>query len=118
MGEEEGDLNEFEDSVEFGTLTVPVGAGDAYRQAPEWKRFPNIVESATVSVDELSAKRVRVLVEGNQLKVVADQAMKIRVFDMSGQTVAQANASEASFQLPLGVYVVKAGKYIQKVYID
>ncbi|HIU90261.1 MAG TPA: leucine-rich repeat protein [Candidatus Caccomonas pullistercoris] len=99
-------------------LYVPVGTKTAYMQVDPWRNFWNIEESdfATVGIDGVTAEAApSVTVCGG--KIVVDGASTtgvIEVFSTDGRC-AYRGTSTVIEGLPKGAYVVRIGKFTQKV---
>ena len=99
-------------------LYVPVGTKAAYMQVDPWRNFWNIEESdfATVGIDGVTAQgEPTVTVRGG--KIVVDGASTtgvIEVFSTDGRC-AYRGTSTVIEGLPKGAYVVRIGKFTQKV---
>ena len=88
--------NAFEGSyIEYATLYVPEGSVDAYKAAPVWKDFKNILPIKTSTG-----------IQG----VVQTDGEPFDVFNLSGQKV-KSNATSLE-GLPRGIYIVKGKKVI------
>lgn len=121
--ENEDDFNEFPMEIEAGsTLTVPIGAAEKYRKASEWKRFAEIVESATVGVLDIleQSTQIKISTDGSVLHVNSATPVTIEVFDMLGKSVLAAATAQTEFALTLsaGAYIVKQGQQAVRVMIE
>ena len=106
------------DELMNAVLYVPVGTKAAYMQVDPWRNFWNIEESdfATVGIDGVTAQgEPTVTVRGG--KIVVDGASTtgvIEVFSTDGRC-AYRGTSTVIEGLPKGAYVVRIGKFTQKV---
>ena len=99
-------------------LYVPVGTKAAYMQVDPWRNFWNIEESdfKTVGIDGVAAQGVpSVTVRGGAIVVEGAAATDVvEVFAADGRC-AYRGAPATISHLPGGIYVVRIGKYAQKV---
>lgn len=99
-----------------GTLYVPVGCVEAYRNSPEWKNFKNIVEGQPLGVKTPVAS-IEPFVRVIGGKVVVDnlaEGSKVSVYDSLGHCIYL--GTDNTVELPgNGIYVVKAGSTTTKV---
>lgn len=99
-------------------LYVPVGTKTAYMQVDPWRNFWNVEETdfATVGIGGVTAEAVpAVAVRGGKIVVEgAPTASVIEVFSADGRR-AYRGTSAVIGGLPGGVYVVRVGKFTQKV---
>ena len=106
------------DELMNAVLYVPVGTKAAYMQVDPWRNFWNIEEMdfATVGIDGVAAQGVpSVTVRGGAIVVEGAAATDVvEVFAADGRC-AYRGASATISHLPGGVYVVRVGKYAQKV---
>ena len=107
-----------DDELMNAVLYVPVGTKGAYMEVDPWRNFWNIEESdfATVGIDGVTAGAApSVTVCGG--KIVVDGASTtgvIEVFTADGRC-AYRGTSTVIESLPKGAYVVRIGKFTQKV---
>ena len=99
-------------------LYVPIGTKAAYMKVDPWRNFWNIEETdfATVGIDGVAAQGVpSVTVRGGAIVVEGAAATDVvEVFAADG-CCAYRGASATISHLPGGIYVVRVGKYAQKV---
>lgn len=99
-------------------LYVPVGTKTAYMQVDPWRNFWNVEETdfATVGIGGVTAEAApSVVVRGGKVVVEgAPTASVIEVFSADGRR-AYRGTSAVIGGLPGGVYVVRVGKFTQKV---
>lgn len=99
-------------------LYVPIGTKAAYMKVDPWRNFWNIEEAdiAAVGIDGVTAQgEPTVTVRGG--KIVVDGASTtgvIEVFSTNGRC-AYRGTSTVIEGLPKGAYVVRIGKFTQKV---
>ncbi|MGN1245140.1 MAG: T9SS type A sorting domain-containing protein, partial [Muribaculaceae bacterium] len=99
-----------------GTLYVPEGCVDAYRNAPEWKKFSAIIEHHLTGVKASGiGENPIVRVVGGE--VVIDnlrERRKVEIYDTLGRRVY--SGTDKVVALPgNGLYVVKVGNATTKV---
>ena len=106
------------DELMNAVLYVPVGTKAAYMKVDPWRNFWNIEEMdfATVGIDGVAAQGVpSVTVRGGAIVVEGAAATDVvEVFAADGRC-AYRGASTTISHLPGGIYVVRVGKYVQKV---
>ena len=99
-------------------LYVPIGTKAAYMKVDPWRNFWNVEEMdfATVGIDGVAAQGVpSVTVRGGTIVVEGAAATDVvEVFAADGRC-AYRGASATISHLPGGIYVVRVGKYAQKV---
>ncbi|MBD5309398.1 MAG: hypothetical protein HDS10_03110 [Bacteroides sp.] len=89
---------------ENGTLYVPVGSAEKYKQAPVWKDFKNIIEGEISSgVDKISIS-------------VTEQNV-LNVFTIDGLQLLKNVSKEDLNRLANGVYIIREGNRSRKVFI-
>lgn len=96
------------------TLYVPLGSKLAYSVANEWKRFGQIVESDIVGISnpEISVVQVEVVDGGLFLSTSSEW----QIYSSAGDCVA-IGKGDATLDLPVGLYVIKAGNTTKKVMV-
>ena len=106
------------DELMNAVLYVPVGTKAAYMKVDPWRNFWNIEEMdfATVGIDGVAAQGVpSVTVRGGAIVVEGAAATDVvEVFAADGRC-AYRGAPTTISHLPGGIYVVRVGKYVQKV---
>lgn len=114
-----GGSNTFSDkTLKNSVLYVPIGTKEAYRQVDPWRNFWNVEETnfATVGINGVATQGApSVTVSGGTI-VVEDAAATdvVEVFTADGRC-AYRGAPTAISHLPGGIYLVRVGKYVQKV---
>lgn len=106
-----------------GTLHVPEGSVEAYRNYPQWQLFTTIVGDANGVVSSVASaaagsSRLSAKAHGNVLEVEAEARAAVSVVAADGRVVAKARCDErgrAQFPLPAGMYVVACGGEALKV---
>lgn len=98
------------------TLYVPSGSLEAYRQAPVWRDFGNIVEQAA-GLTDIKASTITVHTEGLTLVIKgAEQGAFVRVSNLIGQVVTQ--GTQSVITLPAaGIYLVEVDGNTFKVVV-
>ena len=102
-------------STYTATLHVPYLMADAYRNAPGWRNFKNIVEDMPWSeIEEIEQGDInvhsadgRIIVSGN------DDNEAVAVYRLDGKMVYSGHDTEIA--VPAGLYIVKIGGYARKV---
>ena len=97
-----------------GTLHVPEGSVDAYRNYPQWQLFTKIVGDASNVVSSVTSatkgsSRLWAKVNGNVLEINAGAGSAVSVFATDGREVAKAQCNaqgKAQLQLRSGLYVL------------
>lgn len=106
------------DELMNAVLYVPIGTKAAYMQVDPWRNFWNIEETdlATVGIDGVTAQdELTVTVRGGKIVVEgAPTADVVEVFSIDGRC-AYRGKNAVIDGLPGGVYVVRVGKFTQKV---
>lgn len=96
-------------------LYVPKGTAEAYRNAPGWHLFTEIIEYGESSaIDDVSISAPTVTVEGGRIVVAG--SVPVTIFNMSG-TMIYNGISERIPALPKGFYIVNAAGMATKVSI-
>ena len=104
------------DSVvyEEAVLRVPIGSGDAYREAPEWEKFINIVETGLGGVGDVSNDAVGVTAEGGSIEIAGAGNAQVEVYNLSGQLVYSGQSTTIG-GLDRGIYIVRVAGHTFKV---
>ncbi|ETK06165.1 hypothetical protein T230_14030 [Tannerella sp. oral taxon BU063 isolate Cell 1/3] len=99
------------------TLTVPKGSKAAYAAAPVWKEFKQISES---TVGNVTLPEARIYAAGGRLYLTLQTAAPVGVYTLNGVLVRtfSAPAGETTVALPQGVYIVRVGDTVEKVFIN
>ena len=94
-------------------LYVPRGTAKAYRNAPGWKDFKEIIEYGENSaVDDISITAPTVSVEGG--RIVVSGSVPVMIFNLSGILLYNGNSDNIP-ALPKGLYIVKAAATTTKI---
>lgn len=105
-------------TLKEAVLYVPVGTKDTYMQADPWRSFRNIEETdfAMVGINGVAAQMVpSVTVRGGAIAVEGAAATDVvEVFTADGRCAYRGEPTIIS-HLPGGVYLVRVGKFVQKV---
>lgn len=97
------------------SLYVPKGTAEAYRNAPGWNSFKEIIEYGEISaIDDVAISAPTVSVEGGRIVVAG--SVPVTIFNMSG-TMIYNGISERIPALPKGFYIVSAAGTATKVSI-
>lgn len=106
------------ETLKNAVLYVPVGTKAAYMKVDPWRNFWNIEESdfATVGIGGVTAQgEPTVAVRGGKIVVDgASTAGVIEVFSTDGRCAYRGTGTVIE-GLPKGAYVVRVGKFTQKV---
>ena len=104
------------DSVvyEEAVLRVPIGSGDAYREAPEWEKFINIVETGLGGVGDVSNDAVGVTAEGGSIEIAGAGNAQVEVYNLSGQLVYSGQSTTIG-GLDRSIYIVRVAGHTFKV---
>ena len=110
------DGNVFGDNTLKETLYVPIGTKADYEAVDPWRNFWTIEESDfTVGVEDIErGEEIVVVTDGNSIVVTGDNAGRIEVYSVNGQSVYSGNETTIG-GLAKGVYVVKVGNNTYKV---
>ena len=105
--------------VAKATLSVPVGAKAAYEADEEWAKCNEIVEDASLSVENAYTENLKVSAQNNIIKIYnIENGATINIYNMQGALVVTQIATDnhAEISLPVsGMYIVKCGKSIAKI---
>ena len=84
-------------------IHVPKGSGKAYREAPYWCNFANIIDDLDVSgIEDVNTD---------------DDSTEIEVFNMQGQMMLRTTDVEELKSLTPGIYLKKKGRHTEKVVV-
>jgi len=108
------------------TLYVPIGSLDAYRAAPQWQDFLNIIESITTKTINTQTLSIQLLCNySNNSFIVTGlkENAALALVDLNGKVIQSKQISEnesvSMNSYPQGVYIVKIitseGVFIQKI---
>lgn len=95
------------------TLYVPKGSGEAYRQAPVWELFENIVEMDSNSGVIQSDMPEVFTLSGRTLSA---HGSDVNVYTPGGSLVKSVHDGE-NVRLGHGIYVAKSGAVVKKLYV-
>lgn len=94
-------------------LYVPKGTAEAYKNAPGWSKFKEIIEYGENSaVDDISITAPTVSVEGG--RIVVSGSVPVMIFNLSGILLYNGNSDNIP-ALPKGLYIVKAAATTTKI---
>lgn len=110
------DLEEFTDFI-TPVVYVPKGSLEAYRNAPMWREFQNIVEWDESGVEPTDAELLQVAVAGGEITVSGiDDNTKVELYNMSGMLVGTAvGPCTLNINSAPGVYILRAGNITRKL---
>ena len=110
------EMNEFTDFI-TPVVYVPKGSLEAYRNAPMWREFQNIVEWDESGVEPTDAELLQVAVAGGEITVTGiDDNTKVELFSMSGMLVGTAvGPCTLNVNSAPGVYILRAGNITRKL---
>lgn len=99
-----------------GTLFVPVGTKDLYRNADGFVGFRYIEEKDFTAVADVAAANLAISVSGDQLTLTVDEPQPIAIYDLTGRSIATSEATTSfSYTLPKGTYIVRCGDKVTRV---
>ena len=100
------------DSVvyEEAVLRVPIGSGDAYREAPEWEKFVNIEETELGGVEGVASDAAK----GGSIEIAGADNARVEVYNLSGQLVYSGTDATVG-GLARGIYIVRIAGQTFKV---
>lgn len=114
-----GGSNTFSDkTLKNSVLYVPIGTKEAYMQTDPWRSFRNIEETdfKMVGIDDVAAQVVpSVMVRSGAIVVEGAAATDVVEGFTADGCCAYRGAPTAISHLPGGVYLVRVGKFVQKV---
>lgn len=94
-------------------LYVPRGTAEAYKNAPGWKDFKEIIEYGDNSVvDDISISAPTVTAEGG--RIVVSGSVPVMIFNLSGTMLYNGNSDNIP-ALTKGLYIVKAAATTTKI---
>lgn len=98
-----------------GTLYVPTGTAEAYKAAPGWRYFKNIVEMDFSGIDAVETEqKPKVTVADGRVVVSGDCGLAVEIFAVNGTLMF--NGSSGSIPaLGHGIYIVRVGNTTEKV---
>ena len=110
------EMKEFTDFI-TPVVYVPKGSLEAYRNAPMWREFQNIVEWDERGVEPTDAELLQVAVAGGEIAVTGiDDNTKVELFSMSGMLVGTAvGPCTLNVNSAPGVYILRAGNITRKL---
>ncbi|MGN0207342.1 MAG: leucine-rich repeat domain-containing protein [Muribaculaceae bacterium] len=96
---------------------VPKGSLEAYRNAPVWREFQNIVEWDESGVEPTDAELLQVAVAGGEITVSGiNDNTKVELYNMSGMLVGTAvGPCSLNINSAPGVYILRAGNITRKL---
>ena len=101
-------------------LYVPKGSLEAYKSAPVWQDFPNIVEmdKETAAKSALADSDIRVFAKGRSIIVNgAPEGAPVKVSGTSGVTLRNATGNGTIMMDTKGIYFVTVGDQTFKVWL-
>ncbi|MDE6716327.1 MAG: leucine-rich repeat domain-containing protein, partial [Muribaculaceae bacterium] len=102
-----------EEVYENVPLYVPKGCGEAYRTAPEWKQFKNIVELENSGVSDVTYYSITA--SNGCINIVGEDNPYVEVYDIIGSKVYGGNTNVVT-PSNRGVYVVRSmGKTVKVI---
>lgn len=110
------EMNEFTDFI-TPVVYVPKGSLEAYRNAPMWREFQNIVEWDESGVEPTDAELLQVAVAGGEITVSGiNDNTKVEIYNMSGMLVGTAvGPCTLNVNSAPGVYILRAGNITRKL---
>ena len=95
-------------------MRVPIGSGDAYREAPEWEKFVNIEETELGGVEGVASDAVSVTAKGGSIEIAGADNARVEVYNLSGQLVYSGTDATVG-GLARGIYIVRVAGQTFKV---
>ena len=97
-------------------LIVPKGAIDVYKADSEWKIFKTVLDPLT----NIALPEARIYAADGRLYLTLQTAAPVGIYTLNGVLVRtiSAPAGETTVALPQGVYIVRVGERIEKVYVN
>lgn len=101
------------DGCDYIVLYVPKGTTEAYKNAPGWNKFKDIIEyGENSSVDDISIAKPTVTVEDG--RIVVSDSVPVMIFNPSGVMLYNGNSDNIP-AFPKGLYIVKAAATTVKI---
>lgn len=98
-----------------GTLYVPTGTAEAYKAAPGWRYFKNIVEMDFSGIDAVETEqKPEVTVADGRVVVSGDGGLAVEIFAVNGTLMFNGSADSIP-ALGHGIYIVRVGSTTEKV---
>jgi len=113
----------FEQGVyERATLYVPVGSSAAYKSAPAWSGFSNIVEQESgIGFTSVDAEGLDIRVDGGRIMVNGiEPGNRVTLYTVDGRVIASSAQNDGEVKLDVatpGIYILKIGSKTIKICI-
>ena len=99
-------------------LYVPEGSREAYRNAPYWKDFRNIVETKSTSNNFISDKSISISNISNGIFIKTEKMENISIYSILGQKIYESKIQgETNINTGKGIYIVVVGNKSQKIVV-
>lgn len=98
------------------TLYVPKGSVQAYKEAPEWKRFTKIEEIGSGSVSSIESNELKISADYGMIHISGVETPQVEVYNAAGTKVYSGRSNSIQIDAK-GLYIVKCGKVTAKVLI-
>lgn len=101
-------------------LYVPKGSLEAYRLAPIWQHFKNIIEEEISSITPQSPdEETTVIGRQGEITINAQQPAQVAIYTLTGAQVltTRIDGGENTIALQSGLYIVKVGTKAHKVIV-
>jgi hypothetical protein len=97
---------------------VPKGSYNAYRSAPEWCTFVNIIEENSTSINFINKNNILIYPVSTGISIETKEMTPVSIFNISGQKVFQSQINgNKEINLYKGIYIVKANSESQKILV-
>lgn len=105
--------NTFSSRFYVCTLYVPKGAFSAYKNAPVWREFRNIIEQVTTSLSNIESRKTNVYTENGSIVVKGGKlGDTVDIYSISGSLLHKIKITDDIVRIsvaPQSLYIVKAG---------
>ena len=100
------------------TVYVPIGSGEAYRNANVWKDF-FIQEDEHVDNERPDQKEITIFNVSGGISLSCVGPVQVVVYSVSGQIVYQKRLTgQLDIPLKKGFYIIKADNVTKKIYVE
>lgn len=96
-------------------LKVPIGAGDAYRNAQYWKNFYKITEVDMAGVEDVMADSSALDIRIGDGSVGIDSPYPVSIYGIDGRIVEMLPAGSHRVELGHGMYILVSGRTTRKI---
>ena len=103
-------------SYGYGTLYVPVGCVDVFRNTQPWSRFKNIVEDSTLGIEGVTVSNdFSVTTADGSISITGKESTEVDIYNIAGMKVWSGKVPAIVTSLQPGIYIVRAGENTVKV---